>query len=320
MPQEGDRAARPRLTNPDKPLFEAGPSGASPVTKAQLATYFETVAPAMLPDLARRPLSVVRCPRGPSDDCFFQKHPESLGFPEVFRTIEVTDRTGPATYFALDGLEGLLALVQLDVVEIHAWNSHAESPETPDRIIFDLDPGPGTAWDDVVVTAHAVQRELHALGLGAFPKTTGGRGLHVVSPIMPKQTHAEVRAFAHALTSKLAERQPERYTVRMAKTERPGRVFIDYLRNSHGATAIAAYSPRARPGAPVSVPVTWQELDAGLDPHAFDMVSVPVRLARAHHRDPWPDYERTRVALSPQHFAAVGAELLEGADDPGDGR
>lgn len=318
-PDSGSSAAL-RLTNPDKPLYQPGPQGGPPVTKAQLAAYLQSVAPAMLPDLSARPLSVVRCPRGPEGGCFFQKHPDSLGLPGVFRTVEVVDRTGPATYFTLDSVEGLLALVQLDVVEIHAWNSHADTPETPDRIIFDLDPGPGTTWDEVLAAAHVVRDELRALGLGAFPKTTGGRGLHVVCPIVPERTHDEVRVFARALAGRLATEQPARYTVRMAKTERPGRVFIDYLRNSHGATVIAAYSPRARAGAPVATPVTWDALDAGLDPHALDTVSVLSRLATAHYHDPWPEYEHARIGLDRERFSAVGAELRQGADHPRDGR
>lgn len=300
---------RPRLTNPDKDLFEAGRSGASPVTKAQLATYYESVASAMLADLAGRPLSVVRCPHGRAAECFFQKHPDPRSFPAALRVFEVAERNGTATYFTVDDADGLHALVQLGVVEIHAWNSTAESPETPDRIVFDLDPGPGVVWPGVLDAAHILRDALAGLGLGAFAKTTGGHGLHVIAPIVPAHNHDAVRAFAHALVDRIVETDPSRFTARMAKAARPGKVFVDYLRNAHGATAVAAYSTRARPGAPVAVPVSWEELAPDLDPLAFDTVSVPLRLALAHGVSPWPGYEDARMTLGPHVFAAVGASL-----------
>jgi bifunctional non-homologous end joining protein LigD len=302
-------AARPRLTNPDKELFESGPSGASPVTKAGLATYYEAVASAMLPDLAGRPLSIVRCPHGQSAECFFQKHPDPRSFPAELRVFEVSERTGPARYFAVEDLDGLLALVQLGVVEIHAWNSHADAPETPDRIVFDLDPGPDVEWPEVLAAAETVRAALGGLGLGGFAKTTGGHGLHVVTPIVPGHDHDTVRAFARGLVDRLVEGDPDRFTARMAKAARPGKVFVDYLRNAHGATAVAAYSTRARPGAPVAVPVTWEELAAGLDPLAFDTVSVPLRIALARGVDPWAGYDDARAELEPELFAAVSAPL-----------
>jgi bifunctional non-homologous end joining protein LigD len=176
---------RPRLTNPDKALFEAGPSGAPPVTKGTLAAYYEQVAAAMLPHVADRPLSIVRCPHGQEADCFFQKHPDRRSFPAELRVFEVIERTGPAVYFAVDDLDGLLALVQLGVTEIHAWNSLSGDPERADRIVFDLDPGPGIEWSDVLAAAFTVRRALEGLGLHGFARTTGGHGLHVVTPIVP---------------------------------------------------------------------------------------------------------------------------------------
>jgi bifunctional non-homologous end joining protein LigD len=302
-------SSRPRLTNPDKELFESGPSGASPVTKAGLATYYEAVASAMLPDVAGRPLSIVRCPHGQAAECFFQKHPDARSFPSELRVFEVPERTGPARYFAVEDLDGLLALVQLGVVEIHAWNSHADTPETPDRIVFDLDPGPDVEWPEVLAAARTVRAALGGLGLSGFAKTTGGHGLHVVTPIVPEHDHDTVRAFARGLVDRLVEGDPDRFTARMAKAARPGKVFVDYLRNAHGATAVAAYSTRARPGAPVAVPVTWEELATGLDPLAFDTVSVPLRVLLARDTDPWTGYEDARAELEPEMFAAVSAPL-----------
>jgi bifunctional non-homologous end joining protein LigD len=245
----------------------------------------------------------VRCPHGSSGDvgCFYQKHPEVRGWPAAFKTVTVEDRSGPAIYFYVDDGAALLALAQMGTLEVHAWNSLVSDPERPDRIVFDLDPGPEVAFEDVAAGARVVRDALGALGLGAFVKTTGGRGLHVVTPIVPERGYDEVRAFSHDLVNVLAIQRPEMFTASMAKAQRTGRVFIDYLRNAHGATAVCAYSTRARPGAHVSVPVTWEELD-GLDPATFDITTVPGRLA-ALRSDPWSGYETARRPL--------GAELLE---------
>jgi bifunctional non-homologous end joining protein LigD len=312
-----DDGARPRLTNPDKALFEPGPTDTLPVTKSALAAYYETVAAAMLPHVADRPLSVVRCPHGREAQCFFQKHPDPRSFPAELRVIEVTERTGPASYFAVDDVNGLLALVQLGVTEIHAWNSLSGDPERPDRVVFDLDPGPGVEWPGVIAAARTVRDALAALGLTAFVRTTGGHGLHVVTPIVPEHGYNTVRGFARGLVDRLAESSPERFTARMAKAARPGKVFIDYLRNAHGATAIASYSTRARPGAPVAVPITWEELAEELDPLAFDTLSVPVRLSAAGSHDPWDGYDATRASLEPAILEAVGFTVQSRLDDTG---
>ncbi|MBE0416793.1 MAG: ATP-dependent DNA ligase [Coriobacteriia bacterium] len=311
QPDTATGRPRPRLTNPDKALFEPGPSGAPPITKAALAAYYESVAPAMLPHVADRPLSIVRCPHGDAGACFFQKHPDARSFPLELHVIEIAERTGPAKYFSVGDVDGLLALVQLGVVEIHAWNSHVATPVTPDRIVFDLDPGPGVKWPDVVAAASTVRDALAALSLTAFVKTTGGHGLHVVTPIVPDHGYDTVRGLARGVVDQLVEAAPGRFTARMAKTARPGKVFIDYLRNARGATAIAAYSTRTRPGAPVAVPVTWEELHGGLDPAAFDTVSVPLRLTGTPGHDPWEGYDDARTALEPAMFEVISAPLQE---------
>ena len=289
------------ITNPGKVL------GATGVTKLGLARYYEAVAPAMLPHLRNRLLTVVRCPHGTADaGCFFQKHPEDAGWPDSLPTVPVFDRDGPAVYFHADDLEGLLALVQLGVLEMHTWNSLADDYDRPDRIVFDLDPGPGTTFADVTQAAVIVRDALGALGLAGFAKTTGGHGLHVVTPIAVEHDYDAVRALSHAFVERLAQHDPARFTAKMAKTARPGRVFIDYLRNAHGATAVCAYSTRAREGAPVSTPVTWEELAAGLDPAAFNVRTVPERLASSA-ASPWPGYEAARRPLAPELFDALGA-------------
>jgi bifunctional non-homologous end joining protein LigD len=288
------------ITNPGRVL---GPAG---ITKADLARYYESVSAWMLPHVLDRPLTIVRCPHGQGTDvgCFYQKHPESRGWPDVFGSVTIQDSGGPAEYFYVRDEAGLIALAQMGTLEIHTWGALAKDPEHPDRIIFDLDPGPGFEFPAVANAARTVRDALEALGLVAFVKTTGGHGLHVVTPIVPNRDHDGVRAFAHAFVDMLAKQRPDLFTSLMRKTERPGRVFVDYLRNSHGATAVSAFSTRARPGANVSVPVAWDEL-GGLDPATYDIRSVPRRLARLDH-DPWVEYEASRRPLTAAMASALG--------------
>jgi bifunctional non-homologous end joining protein LigD len=291
------------ISNPGRVLEPAG------ITKLDLARYYDTVAGWMLPHVLDRPLTIVRCPHGATGDagCFYQKHPETRGWPDVFGTVEVRDSGGPATYFFIKDATGLVALAQLGTLEVHTWGSLASDPERPDRIIFDLDPGPGVEFAQVANAARTVRDALGALGLTAFVKTTGGHGLHVVTPIAPKRSYDGVRAFAHSVVDLLAHEMPDKFTSFMAKEKRPGLVFIDYLRNAHGATAVAAYSTRARPGAHVSVPVTWDQLAAGIDPADYDIRSVPRRLA-ALKADPWAGYDAARRPLADAMLAAVNAQ------------
>jgi bifunctional non-homologous end joining protein LigD len=288
------------ITNPERLLEPAG------ITKADLARYYASVSSSMLPHLLDRPLTIVRCPHGEGADvgCFYQKHPEARGWPGTFGSVTIQDREGPADYFFVRDEAGLISLAQMGTLEIHTWGSTASAPERPDRVVFDLDPGPGTTFADVVAAARIVREALDALGLAAFVKTTGGHGLHVVTPVSPERGWDEVRAFAHALVNMLSTQRSDLFTGLMRKSERPGRVFADYLRNAHGATAVCAFSTRARPGAHVSVPVAWREL-AGLDPADYDVHSVPRWLA-AQKIDPWDDYERSRRPLSAEVLKVLG--------------
>jgi bifunctional non-homologous end joining protein LigD len=288
------------ISNPDKILEPAG------ISKGDLARYYAAIAPAMLPHLAGRLLTIVRCPHGAGggSSCFYQKHPEERGWPQALRVIDVEEKGGPQPYFCVDDEAGLLSLVQLGSLELHTWNSLARDPEHPDRVVFDLDPGVGVGFADVVSAARTVRDALGAIGLGAFPKTTGGHGLHVVTPIEACYGFDTVRDAAHALVDRLAAADPTTFTAKMAKAARPGRVFVDYLRNAHGATAVCAFSTRARPGAPVSVPVAWDELD-GLDPASLDANSVPRRVA-AQASDPWAGYEAARRPITPAMLTALG--------------
>ncbi|MDO8915569.1 MAG: DNA ligase D, partial [Coriobacteriia bacterium] len=302
-PADGEAvAAGVTITNPTKVL---GPAG---IAKGDLARYYETVAPWMMPHLAGRLVTVVRCPHGSGGgaaDCFYQKHPEPKGWPDALRAVPVHDRKATLDYFTVEDARALLSLVQLGALEIHVWNSLATDYERPDRFVLDLDPGEGVGFAEVCAAGRIVRDALDALGLAAYPKTTGGRGLHLITPIEVEHDFDAVRSWTHAFVEALSAAHPAVFTARMSKVLRPGRVFVDYLRNAHGATAVCAFSTRARPGVPVSVPVSWEEIDAGLDPAAFDTASVPLRLASLK-ADPWAGYEASRRPLEAALFAALG--------------
>jgi len=279
-----------RLTHPDKVLFEeAG------FTKRELALYYEKVAEWILPHLANRPLVLVRCPHGSTGQCFYQKD-ASTGFPDHIRTVRVEHDEGPVHYALADDVRDLVSLAQLGVLEIHTWGALADDVERPDRLIFDLDPGPGVEWEAVIAGALTVRDRLESLGMGAFVKTTGGKGLHIVTPIVRDGDWSAARAVAKAVADAVTADSPSLYTTNPLKKHREARIFIDYIRNTRGATAVAAYSTRARDRAPVSVPVRWDELEAGVRSDGYTIASVPRRLA-ALGADPWEGYEDARVPL-----------------------
>jgi bifunctional non-homologous end joining protein LigD len=279
-----------RLTSPERVLFpEQG------ITKRELAEYYLAVAPHMLPHVAGRPITLMRCPTGRAKACFYQRHPGS-GVPDELVEVPIEGFGEGQPFLAIRDERGLVALVQMGVLEVHPWNSRSDRPDRPDRIIFDLDPGEGLGFAEVVAGAHEVRERLGTLGLRSFAKTTGGKGVHVVAPIERRCDFDRVKAFARGFAEEMAAASPERYLTRMAKAERVGRIFIDYLRNDMTATAVAPFSTRARQGAPVSTPVTWEELTPALDPAAFDVRSVPQRLAR-QNADPWADMAALRQRL-----------------------
>lgn len=277
------------LTNADRVLYpEQG------LTKRDLAEYYSRVADHILPHVAGRPLSLVRCPEGQAGECFFQKHLAG-NLPPALRGIPVHEKGGTKHYCAIDDLAGLISLVQIGVLEIHTWGSREGDIERPDHIVFDLDPGPDVSWKEVVHAARLVRDHLSGLKLESFVKTSGGKGLHVVVPIRPGPDWEEVKEFASQVASAIAGRQPGKYTAIMSKSKRSGRVFIDYLRNARGATAVAPYSTRARPGAPVSTPLRWDELSRIDGAAAYTVENLPKRLARTE--DPWAGYFKTRQTL-----------------------
>jgi len=284
-----ERVAGVALTHPDRRVF---PSAG--VTKLELARYYESVAERMLPHVIDRPLMILRCPDGEGKPGFYQKHVTGRVPPGLARVTIPDPRGGPAsTYLRIRDARGLVALVQMDVIEIHVWGAVARRLERPDRVVFDLDPGAGVTWARVVSGAHAVRDELERRGLVSFVKTTGGKGVHVVAPITPGPAWSEVRAFARDVAETLARAAPGKFVARSGEARRHGRIFADYLRNGRGATWVAPYSARARAGAPVSMPVSWDDLTAVNKPLRWTVRTV----AGMFGRDPWEGMRGVRQSL-----------------------
>ena len=282
-----------KLTSPDKVLFpEAG------ITKVELAEYLMAVADRMLPHVSGRPLSLVRCPEGADKECFFQKH-TAKGMPRALKSISIKESDGGvAKYLMIDDLAGLVSTAQIGALELHVWGALADAIERPNRLVFDLDPDSGLTFADVRAAARDVRNVLGAAGLDSFPLVTGGKGIHVVVPLNASQGWDVVKAFAKGVATKLAETEPGRFTATMSKAKRKGRIFIDWLRNERGATAIAPYSPRAKGSASVAVPVTWSELQRIEAANSFTIPDVTRRVAQSK-TDPWTGYFKLR-----QHIKA----------------
>ena len=277
-----------RLSSPDKVLWaEQG------ITKSELADYYLKVADVMLPHVARRPVTMVRCPTGAEKKCFYQRHAASGVLPELK---EVTVPGFDEPYLYIEDAAGLVAMVQMGTLEIHPWGVRIDAPDRPDRIIFDLDPDEGLGFSDVIRAALEIRERLAVLGLTSFVKTTGGKGLHVILPIEPVGDWREAKAFAKGFSELMAADAPDRYLTKISKAEREGRIFIDYLRNDPTSTAVGPYSTRSRAGAPVATPLEWDEVAEGLDPKRFTVETVPERL-RLRARDPWADIGRVRQRL-----------------------
>lgn len=272
-----------RLTHPDRLYWpDEG------VTKEGLADYYTEVWRYIAPHIVGRPLALVRCPNGVGGETFFQKHAwKGLNKSIVLAKDPADPAEGPL--LAIEDLDGLMGLVQSAVLEIHPWGSTVADWERPDRIIMDLDPGEGVAWEDVIAAAQETRERLRQAGLTAFVKTSGGKGLHVVAPLRPKAEWPAVKAFTKAIADGMASDDPDRYVSTIKKSKRGGKILVDYLRNQRGATAVAAYSTRARPGAAVSAPLTWAELVPGVGPAYFTAENMPTRLASLR-ADPWEEF------------------------------
>ena len=279
-----------RLTHPERVLYrEQG------VTKADLVRYYDAIAKRMLPLMKRHPLSLVRCPKGAGEKCFFQKHASS-GFPEALKAVPIRESSGKQEdYLYVDDVAGLIAGVQMGTLEFHIWGSRIDNLEKPDRVVFDLDPDEGLDFEVVKLASMVVRDRLEKLGLETLPLVTGGKGIHVVAPLRRSADWARVKAFTKGFATMMAGEHPDVFVATMAKSRRRGRIFLDWLRNERGSTAIAPYSTRARAGAPVAMPVSWKEL-RGLDSAgAFGIEEALRRLARP---DPWAAYGQTRQSIT----------------------
>jgi bifunctional non-homologous end joining protein LigD len=280
-----------RLTHPDRVIYaDEG------VTKRDLAIYYAAVWPWIEPHVTGRPLVLVRCPEGAHGNCFFQKHPPA-GLPEAVQRIEIREKSETAIYVWVRDLEGLISLIQFGTLEIHAWGASVDDIEHPDRLIFDLDPDPAVPWKQVLEAAREMRDYLADLKLKTFVKTTGGKGLHVVAPLAQKQTWAEVKGFARAVAEEFVRQDPSRFIATASKAARRGKIFIDYLRNDRGASSVVPYSTRAKPGAPVSTPISWKELPKLRSAAQFTLQNLPTRLARLR-RDPWAEILKVRQNLA----------------------
>jgi bifunctional non-homologous end joining protein LigD len=275
---------RIKLTNPERVYWpDEG------VTKAGLADYYTEVWPWIAPHIVGRPLALLRLPDGVGGrQQFFQKH-EWKGMNAAILRVQDPADAKDAPSLAIADLDGLIALAQSAALEIHPWGSTLKDWERPDRIVIDLDPGDGVEWDDLVRAAQDVRDRLKAKGLAAFAKTSGGKGLHVVAPLKPKAEWPAVKTFCRDLAREMSSDDPARYVSTITKSKRMGKILVDYLRNQRGATAIAAFSTRARPGAHVSATVTWEELQAGISPSDFTVLTMPVRLSNLRS-DPWDGF------------------------------
>jgi bifunctional non-homologous end joining protein LigD len=293
-----------RLTHPEKVLDKE-----SGLTKQQLMEYLLAVAPNVLPHIEDRPLSIVRCPEGTAKPCFFQKH-IGQGMPDGIETVVVPDKkTGkPEDYITLSSAKALAGLAQMGVLEFHPWGSRNESLEKPDRIIFDLDPDQELPWKTVVSAAEEVRERLGDANLESFVKSTGGKGLHVVAPIRAEHTWESVKQFARALAAQMEAESPKQFLIKMTKSERCGKIFIDYLRNERGATAVAAFSPRARAGIPVAVTLEWSELGSMRSLPHFRVAEFDGWRDRLKS-DPWMKMASVRQRLSAAVLKKFGVDL-----------
>ena len=279
-----------RLTSPERVVFEG-----QGITKRDLAEYYVMVADRMLVHAGKRPLSLVRCPQGGQKACFFQKH-DTGGFPPQMGHVDIREKDGEnAVYLSLDGLGSILAAVQMGTMEFHIWGAHNDDVDKPDRLVFDLDPDESLGFADVRQAALELRDRLADGGLTSFPMVTGGKGIHIVVPLVRRQDWPTLKDFARGFAEAVTRDEPDRFVATMSKARRKGRIFIDWLRNERGSTAIAPYSTRARKDAPVATPVSWDELGALSSAAAFHLGDMAARIEQA---DPWAEYASVRQSIT----------------------
>jgi bifunctional non-homologous end joining protein LigD len=297
------RVAGVKLTHPRRMLYpDAG------ITKLDLARFYERIGERMLPHLVDRPLTLVRAPNGMGGQRFFVRHAGDWAPPEL-RQFEIVGGTGAGTAMIVDDLRGLVALAQMNVLEIHPWNARTRDLERPDRIVFDLDPGPEVPWSDIVDGAKRVRDVLETLELASFVKTTGGKGLHVVVPLTPAATWADTLEFSRVMAQALARYEPARFSAGLSKATRADKIFVDYLRNRRGATSVSVFSSRAQPAATVSVPLAWDALGFATRDDAFHVGDVERWYPE---QDPWASYGEIRQKLTAAKIKAAQAALERG--------
>lgn len=293
-------AAGINLTSPDRVVYPG-----QGVTKADLVAYYAAVADRMMPYIEGRPLSLLRCPQGRTKYCFFQKH-DTGGFPDAMKSVLIAEKDGTQEdYFYIDGLDGLIAGTQMNVLEWHLWGALNKDVEKPERIIFDIDPDEGLGFEHVLAAASDIRKALEDLGLATYPLVSGGKGVHVIAPLRPSLEWPEVKLFCKGLAQQLAADFPDRFVANMSKAKRKGKLFIDYLRNERGSTAIAPWSSRSREGAPAAVPVSWDELSTIKAANQFTLAAAA---ERAKLPDPWKGYFAARQAITKSMLKAVGAD------------
>jgi bifunctional non-homologous end joining protein LigD len=297
-PQKQNQGPHQRLTHPERVLYPK-----DGITKQELAEYYAAVSPWMMPHVANRPLTLVRCPQGVGKQRFFQKHAKPP-LPPSIRAIPIEDDGKIDRYMAIDGEEGLLSLTQMSVLEIHTWGAHADDPEKPDFLVFDLDPDPAVKWGDVIACATLLRKGLAELGLQSYVKTTGGKGLHICLPITRRVSWDDAKEFCRGFTEMIVRVKPDAYVATMSKAQRVGKIFIDFFRNGRGATFIAPYSTRARDGAAVAMPLAWDELSLKLRADHFNVRNVMKRMAKLSE-DPWLGASSQKQTLSAAALRAV---------------
>jgi bifunctional non-homologous end joining protein LigD len=278
------------ISHPDRVIFpDLG------ITKRQLIEYYASIAEWILPHIVNRPLSLLRCPSGIDGSCFFQKH-FTTGMKSI-RRVKIEEKSGPGEYLVLRDIKDLVLLIQEGVVEIHPWGATADDPDSPDQFIFDFDPAPNLPFSAVIDAAKTMRDYLAEMTIESFCKTTGGKGLHVVAPLRRGIDWAELKTFTRKIAQNFATAAPDRFTINPLKRERTDRIFLDYLRNDRGSTAVAPYVVRARPGATISLPLEWNEVNARLDPSRYTLASVPKLLA-ARKNDPWAGMTKHRQSIA----------------------